>query len=76
MLRTVVSKHKTDITKRISLVFSESELFEYFFIGLTRAVLGGAFFRPPPPQVFRRYLKNGGAQRRRFWHTLSYIFSA
>ena len=43
---------------------------------LTRAVLGGGRFYAPPPQVFRRYLKNGGAQRRRFWHTLSYIFSA
>ena len=35
---------------------------------------GGVF--TPPPQVFRRYLKNGGAQRRRFCHTLSYIISA
>ena len=29
-----------------------------------------------PPAVFRRYLKNGGAERRRFWHTCSCIFSA
>ena len=43
---------------------------------LTRAVLGGGRFYAPPPQVFRRYLKNGGAQRRRFWHTLWYIFTA
>ena len=40
---------------------------------LSRAVLEGT----PPPQDFRRYLKNGDAKRRhRFWHTLSYIFSA
>ena len=37
---------------------------------------GGGRFYAPPPKVFRRYLKNGGAQRRRFCHTLSYIFSA
>ena len=27
-------------------------------------------------QVFRRYLKNGVAECRRFWYTSSYIFSA
>ena len=43
---------------------------------LTRAVLGGGRFYAPPPQVFREYLKNGGAQRRRFWYTCSYIISA
>ena len=46
---------------------------------LSRAVLGEGVFSPPPhhPQVFRIYLKNGGAQRRRrFWPTLSCIFSA
>ena len=43
---------------------------------LTRAVLGGGGVFTPPPQVFRRYLKNSGAQRRRFRNTLSYIFSA
>ena len=43
---------------------------------LTRAVLGGGAFLRPPPQVFRKYLKNGGAQRRRFWYTCSYIISA
>ena len=47
----------------------------YFSRYLTRAVLGGGVFTPPP-QVFREYLKNGGAQRRRFWYTCSYIISA
>ena len=42
---------------------------------LTCAVLGkgGAF---TPPQVFRKYIKNGGRQRRRFRHTCLYILSA
>ena len=37
---------------------------------------GGGCWEPPPPSVFSRLSKNGGAARRRFWHTLSYIFSA
>ena len=51
--------------------------FNFWYIDyiLTRAVLGGGVFTPNPPPVFRKYLKNGSAQRRRFWHTLSYIFS-
>ena len=36
---------------------------------------GGGLLRAPPP-VFPRLPENGGAQRHRFWHTLSYIFSA
>ena len=35
---------------------------------------GGALESPPP--VFSRFPKNGSAQRRRFWHSLPYIFSA
>ena len=41
---------------------------------LTRALLGGGVWTPPLV-VFREYLKNGGAERRRFWYTLSYINS-
>ena len=42
--------------------------------GLTLACVGGGRM-DPPPMVFREYLKNGGAERRRFWYTLSYINS-
>ena len=36
---------------------------------------GGAL-ESPPPSGFFRLLENSGAQRHRFWHTLSYIFFA
>ena len=35
---------------------------------------GGWGVWTPPSQVFRRYLKNGGAPRCRFWRTYLYIF--
>ena len=43
---------------------------------LTRAVLGGGAFLRPLRFFADIFLKNGGAQRRCFWHILSYIFSA
>ena len=56
---------------------SEEDLKFIMFLPLNpRRAGGGGRFYAPPRRVFRRYLKNGGAQRRRFWHTLSYIFSA
>ena len=44
-------------------------------VGLTFALLGGGVVETPP-SVFSTLSKNGGAQRRRFWYTLLYIFSA
>ena len=44
--------------------------------GINLRPAGGGVVEKPPPPFFSRLWKTGGAQRRRFWHTLLYIFFA
>ena len=41
-------------------------------VGLIRALEGGRADPAPPKPIFPRYLKNGGAECSRFWHTLEF----
>ena len=60
--------HYNNIRSICRLSMSSSTINERIIIPLTRALEGGGG-RFIPPHLFFPDVKNGGAQRRRFWHT-------